>query len=703
MSAQEQDVATMVRKVVANLAWEMTRIMFWVAAGAGLLLFVVTALWTAIRWLAVSVVEQLAGLPVTAAVETMSLVWKTYNPPPPSATERIKIYVSDAIEPPLDFYLETVGVPNTIRLLVLGVGLWLSSVVWSNARTYLLRRRLEKAGLELFTESLVAGSAFLEGPAPAHTVLIYKPALVLTDTYVGQGQRVKNWLVMPYHVFKEAGGEEGLILEKPGTTLRKVVKGYVVISRLANDLVYVRLPAHVWADMRVSDTPKAYRVREAVIGHAWGYEGKSTGKLYRAPTVEHLIYGGSTQPGYSGCAYSVGTQWAGMHLGSVLKSQKNMGVKAELIVHEVNALEREYTALQPENYPQEDPGEEADKYPKGGGQKTDRPQNQSDLDDELLERRFRSVYPNDEDDWAHQYSKNVQKDYKKFTETSGPSWIDLMDMDEESSVSKARKVLGRLTASDRKLVLNAAMASEQASLFNQEASGSWGGVYQAQSPGGAIVSLGDEVARQRLDKLEAKLDELWKDVDFLFRDTTPYSVFAEFDRDQGRLNQRVSDHDEYFRDLEAQIRELQRGVVAVKPESSAKKVPAKQPAGENQKKKQSPKPSQSKASAPAPPAKKVKGPAPVAIAGSCGHCKRKFPSLRQLKIHLRADHPLKVDVEESVAPEEAQVPFLGMGWTKVKRRNSKSTSKSLDGDGQSPANPSRRQSGRTALPRGRSC
>lgn len=188
-------------------------------------------------------------------------------------------------------------------------------------------------------ESMMAGSSFTSGKVPKGQVEIYHNGL-LTSTFAGYGLLSNlGFLVVPVHVVK---GEREIIVG------RWIISVVPIYSKVHQDVMYIPLQDNVFHDLRadgVADFPPKQRTGLATC---YGKNGQSSGYVRKSGSLSVLIYEGSTLPGMSGAAYTIGSKVIGMHTGS--SGTHNVGVTSLLFVKELE----KYKKIKPESFNPQD-------------------------------------------------------------------------------------------------------------------------------------------------------------------------------------------------------------------------------------------------------------------------------------------------------------------------------------------------------------
>lgn len=426
-------------------------------------------------------------------------------PPPLTRYQKVELAMDKAwgataraAEIPISHIEEIIGWDNIIMVCVWTI---VCVTLWATASCLLRlarRLRLQRRGLVVVGEALQMGSKFVYTDAPGCVVKIATQGLIM-DGFAGLAGRVENWLVMPTHVFRQARGDEGLLLEHPMKSDTKVpVKAYSVNSAIYSDVTYVRIPSEVWARLGVSKAPRPDTVREPVLATAWGHLGKTTGQCGRMDNAEYLFYAGSTVPGYSGAFYmSPSGSWLGMHLGAVTGKNTNLGARADMMLKEVKLCEEEYLAVNPEGY-YHDAGTVATSSSTSQRSAKSKTQQRYDDDDNILADRLKTAYVPDD------YAKRevAWREAGRATALTGKfsSWAD--ELDDEALKSPAALIKHAFTileGEDRRdllAVLTSMVTAPSANIM-----------VDTHAPGGG-KSIIDSSCHVRVDKLIRRMERL---------------------------------------------------------------------------------------------------------------------------------------------------------------------------------------------------
>lgn len=381
----------------------------------------------------------------------------------------------------------------------------------------LKRRSLQRRGLIISGEALVEGSAFVMAEPYSFQINVLTPGFLM-DGFAGMGGRVGDWLAMPGHVFDAAVREGAVLLQNPAKPAQKIpVKGHVVQSAVYSDVKYLRVPIQVWSQLGVSKAPKPEKVRSSVTAAVWGFKGKTTGLCCLMENPEFIHFTGSTVPGYSGTFYmSTYGGWLGMHLGAVTGKSTNVGARADLLAAEVECLEGQYQALNPEGFRKPEAGSDSTSSSTARKQAMRNQRRNYDEEDEMLQDRIRSAYsrthkPTAEEElqrYARTASGSVwkvaksQAEHERDLRDRGVDlWADEMDLDEESFKSPAamvKAIFNALDESDRRdllAILTAVQIAPQATHVD------------AMGPN-KVKILQDNAAHKRIDQLEKRVAKI---------------------------------------------------------------------------------------------------------------------------------------------------------------------------------------------------
>lgn len=248
-------------------------------------------------------------------------------------------------------------------------------------------------------EAMVEGSAFVTENTPSYQIPIYKVGMIF-DSFVGYGVRVEDYLVIPTHVVKAAGGK---IMFVAGTE-KIAITSAPIPSRIWNDLSYYPIQTCTWASLGVSKAGKPVSVDKATAAKCTGQQGASVGLLKRADIfVGAMEYRGSTMPGMSGAAYTINSRFAGIHSGAY--GTKNVGISATTICKEILKISTAPFKGEDSDFAVTNAPDHMDEY-------------EEDFD-RLEDRVLREVWDVD-DEWT----KDFKVDYGKTLD-----WGDLLDKD----------------------------------------------------------------------------------------------------------------------------------------------------------------------------------------------------------------------------------------------------------------------------------
>lgn len=184
-------------------------------------------------------------------------------------------------------------------------------------------------------EAHVPGSEYTPGPMPEMQVQILAVG-VLTETHVGFGLRLGSTLVLPQHVidtvYQLTSSYRVLLRGKTGSVVVDLTNRST--SDVVTDLAYVQLMSNIWSSLgTVSLKRRELNPEKPVVVNAHGVKGFSVGALRQSPYTGIVYYGGSTEPGMSGCGYFINGVCYGMHLG--VTSGTNMGIFSTVFFGEV--------------------------------------------------------------------------------------------------------------------------------------------------------------------------------------------------------------------------------------------------------------------------------------------------------------------------------------------------------------------------------
>lgn len=532
-------IITEVRQWAVAITWRVFRdlILFVVQVVAVALLGFTTAylMYAGVYWLWLRLIEllvSLVGIPVEALQVLGIWVWRLIVPQPLTRAEKIMNTV-DKVGGTL---YRAAEIPVTLVDSMVGLDILLSCLIWSIVvvlSVYSLKKilgvikrvQLRRRGLVVTGEAMNEGSSFVISPAPSHVVEIMRPGLLIDDL-VGLGSRVMDWLVLPGHVYQEAGGDEGIILRGPKTQEKIPLRAVHKQSLMYSDVVYVKVPITVWSALGVSRVAAAARVRDPTAATTWGHLGKTVGMVGRMSDSEFLMYSGSTVPGYSGASYmSTATgSWIGMHIGAVQAKTTNVGVRADILEMEVKAANVEWLAINPEGFRNAGNGSQSTSS-SSSERKAQGANKRYDEEDQAIMEKFRSVYPLEHKNAGKGIWSGVSKD-EDFKPKGGfqlGDWADELDDEALTSPSKTLKaIFTQLPSSDQRDVL----VLLQTIALNPSAKAE---VADGESPRGGPVLLVDKSAQARVQALEARLravEERLEAAESLLAKTEPIEVKA---------------------------------------------------------------------------------------------------------------------------------------------------------------------------------
>lgn len=179
-------------------------------------------------------------------------------------------------------------------------------------------------------EAMVMGSGFVQARIPDCQVALHSVGMFGT-THVGYGLRYKNVLIVPNHVVSRY---------REMVLVNDTVKKLVDVSKkqdsaAVTDLAYIYVPKALWADLKVRSMTHTKAETKAMVS-CCGLEGASTGGMM--PTINRgvVYYSGSTKPGFSGAAYTIGNRVMGMHIGAA--TNVNAGIHSSIFMLEVDSM-----------------------------------------------------------------------------------------------------------------------------------------------------------------------------------------------------------------------------------------------------------------------------------------------------------------------------------------------------------------------------
>lgn len=484
-------------------------------------LVAVYLLWSGMVWAFWRVIEAIAsvlGVPYTVVFGTIRLAWHWIAPPQETAAEKFNRVVGsvgttiyESAEKPVVQVDRLIGWTNILSVLMWALVLIIGWLLLARVFQVVRKQRLRARGLVVSGEAMNSGSSFIVAEGPSGVVKIMSPGFTW-DSLAGLGGRVGDWLVLPGHVYQMVNGDDGLLLKGLGEEPAVPVRGSVRQSRLYSDVMYVRIPVDVWARLKVSRLSKAGLVLDSLMASVWGHKGKSVGTVGRMENPEFLFYTGSTVPGYSGAMYfSAAGSWLGMHLGAVTGKSTNVGARADVIAKEVQCLEVEYQAINPEGFRRQATGSEASSgsSTRNGARQMNR---KYDDEDQQVEEKIASAYRIKNDTskgkgvWGKAQTKfDFEETLAKLRQTPGGAWAD--DLDDEAaydSQALVKHVFSGLTDADKRDMLAILTSMLAAPMARNETVDCHG------KAATATVLLQDKAAHERCKVLEKRLDVLEK-------------------------------------------------------------------------------------------------------------------------------------------------------------------------------------------------
>ncbi|APG75776.1 hypothetical protein 1 [Hubei sobemo-like virus 35] len=214
------------------------------------------------------------------------------------------------------------------------IGVMVLLRVWISLRQSLKEVSLRLRGVtRVQYEAMREGSAFEKAPIPACQVQICEAGLFV-NSHLGYGIRVENCLVVPRHVLLAGKWPTNKLIISVPLRPSMVLEGRMEESQKF-DLAYFFLGEAQWAALGAK---KATLTASSLQGRAScaGYAGLSRGDLKKTNSVGQYSYGGSTKAGYSGAAYVMQGQVAGIHIG--VDCEVNVGLSSRLIAKELEYL-----------------------------------------------------------------------------------------------------------------------------------------------------------------------------------------------------------------------------------------------------------------------------------------------------------------------------------------------------------------------------
>lgn len=465
-----------------------------------------------IFWWSVGAIGEMLGIPYSVMASAVVWSWRQLFPPAPTPREQFvsalgtgATTVYRAVEIPIVGFDTYVGWDFALQIAVWVLVSYGAYRLSGLSLRVVRQRRLRSRGLVVSAEAVQPGSDFVIASGPAFTVVINCAGLI-TDSLVGLGCRVGSWLVMPGHVYEQARGDEGLLLESVSGK-KTLFRGKAKQSVKYSDIKYVRVPPEVWAKLGVTKAGKAGTVRDDENARVWGWNGATAGIVGRKTEAEFLFYTGSTLPGYSGTTYVVNSgQWVGMHLGSVTSGSQNVGARADIIEKEVENLEAQFQTINPEGF-RETGAKTATTSTSTAERKTHAANRRYEDEDNRMFEDLNAAYSikTEVGKQGNAYARTSYEELKKKFEPKGPSWYEELDDEAVSNpIACVRSVASRMPPNDLKDLI--AVLSQMALAPGQT------GVetLQAQGQDEAEVLLYDKAAMSRVQTLETAYRTLSK-------------------------------------------------------------------------------------------------------------------------------------------------------------------------------------------------
>nr|QVG74732.1 hypothetical protein 1 [Virus sp.] len=160
-------------------------------------------------------------------------------------------------------------------------------------------------------ESIIPGSALLEGGRPLRCQVRVAMRTPKGLMVVGGGVRVLNFLLMPTHN-SHVGYDTYIINGADDSRMVKLDPTKELI--IAPDVSAFPLTESQWADLQVPQAKLAPLAHKSRVTCVSAVDAKySVGSITVGSTIGRVVYDASTMPGFSGSIYSNGTHALGMH------------------------------------------------------------------------------------------------------------------------------------------------------------------------------------------------------------------------------------------------------------------------------------------------------------------------------------------------------------------------------------------------------
>lgn len=184
-------------------------------------------------------------------------------------------------------------------------------------------------------ESIIPGSEFRPAEIPPCQVPIFALGY-LSDSFVGFGIRVGEYLVVPTHVLDGARGGR-LVLKSRDFKKGAILDAAAITSKVVSDLSYLVVPDTTWVNLQIKSAALSSECGGivSVVGLKGSSPVSSSGTLAKSQFVGILKYSGSTMPGFSGAAYTSLGRVVGLHTGSAM--DHNLGVSSAVFLRELAA------------------------------------------------------------------------------------------------------------------------------------------------------------------------------------------------------------------------------------------------------------------------------------------------------------------------------------------------------------------------------
>lgn len=382
---------------------------------------------------------------------------------------------------------------GTAIISLLCLVLTLRMLLWIARRTCFRRHLYSLRGITYY-ESLQPGSTPQEATKlPTFQFAVNFDGLFLR--HVGYGIRIdEDWAVVPTHVWRAVEGNAVFAGQKAKVKMQP----YVVFSRLAADVTFIKLGTKVFGDLGVTKARGAKMrsgMQVSVVGHDGRKLLRTMGMIVKAASMKYMIkYTGSTLAGFSGAGYANAQTVYAMHSGTT--TVENVGVSMQLILQEFEKLKTQ--CLLESNWEEQD-ANVLDWYE----EQEEKKKWQEDYRDDV-EEAYANEYEYEEDEreqyhdlpdenWFDRYQEQKDKKDKKKRYDTGMDWAEEVDNEypmEYEFLRVAQQISKMKPVNKRRLV---------------EALGT---AVVRQSPDGKIEKEDNEVVMTVVEVIEEKYREI---------------------------------------------------------------------------------------------------------------------------------------------------------------------------------------------------